>query len=137
MPPGRRFGRRDAIQQAVAALLLGGGLIVPGDVWVLAAGMEPHNTVAAFGFVGLAYIALYESEVDGIRPRHRAWRVAGVPVRFLTVVALGFGMPAALALGLGLPAVFDATPFVTLNAIVVAGVFATVIGAVADASGDA
>jgi uncharacterized membrane protein len=50
---------------------------------------------------------------------------------------VGFTMPALVALVLGVPAVFDATPFVALNAVVVVKVFATVVGAAADASGDA
>lgn len=132
----RLFGFRDATQQAVAALLSGGGLIVPGDVWVVAAGMELVHTVAAVAFIGLAYLALYGTDAETVRPRARAWTVAGVPVRFCSVVALGFLIPAVVALGLGLPAVFDAAPFATLNAVVVSGVFATVVGAVADASGD-
>jgi uncharacterized membrane protein len=143
----RRYRLADTAQQIVGGFLLAGPFVVTEEVWVLAAGMSWLQTAITFGIVlAIGYGALYKA--DDRDPDSES-EVGGVPVRFLSLVAVSYGSVLALALAFGAPATFvgDAggppvgvagvgldlrAAEVTLKAVSVGSVFSVVGAATAD-----
>ena len=124
----------DTAQQIVGGFLLSGPFVVTEEVWVLAQNMTVYHsfflvcTVMAIGYGGL-----YGADND--RDPRREAAIVGIPVRFISVIAVAFGSVALLAFSITAPDVFLsdlATPerfYVTSRAMSVAAIF-SVVGAV-------
>ncbi len=139
----RNFRLSDSAQQVVGGFLLAGPFVVTEEVWVLAANMTPVNALLAAGIVGaIGYGALYEADPD--RDPDRETEVGGVPLRFLSLMAVSFGSVAVLAVVFTAPRTFLveeevlADPstvdvaFTTLKAVTVGAIFSVVGAATAD-----
>jgi uncharacterized membrane protein len=145
--PRRRYKLADSAQQIVGGFLLAGPFVVTEEVWVLAAGMSWLQAAATFGIVlAIGYGALYKA--DDRNPDAES-EVGGIPVRFLSLVAVSYGSVFALAIAFGAPATFvgeTGGPLVgvagvdvdlravevTLKAVSVGSVFSVVGAATAD-----
>jgi Predicted membrane protein len=136
----------DTAQQTVGGFLLAGPFVVTEEVWVLAANMTVWHAVATVTIVaGIGYGALYKA--DGDRDPDSEAEVAGVPVRFLSLMAVSYGAVALLALAVTAPTTLGTTALstvgiddptsgqvagVTLKAISVGAIFSVVGAATAD-----
>ncbi|MEF8840349.1 MAG: DUF2391 family protein [Haloarculaceae archaeon] len=133
--PGRRFRNADIAQQVVGGFLLAGPFVVTEEVWVLAASMSLLQALLTVGIVfAIGYGALYKAED---RDPDREREVGGVPLRFLSLMAVAFGSVLVLALAFDAPGTFlEGTTaeraFVTGKAVSVGAVFSVVGAATAD-----
>ena len=124
----------DTAQQIVGGFLLAGPFVVTEEVWTLARNMTPFHSLFLVGAVmAIGYGGLYGADND--RDPNREAVVAGVPVRFISVMLVAFGSVGLLAFAVTAPTVFlgdlrpSARMAVTFQAISVAAVF-SVVGAV-------
>jgi uncharacterized membrane protein len=140
-PPKYRIA--DTAQQLVGGFLLAGPFVVTEEVWLLAASMTFVHTLAVVGIVvAIGYGALYKADDD--RDPDTEAEVAGVPVRFVSLMGVSFGSVAILAVAFTAPQTFlvgseilaDPTPravfLTTLKAVSVGAIFSVVGAATAD-----
>ena len=127
----------DTAQQVVGGFLLAGPFVVTEEVWVLARNMTwAHSAVTAIIVFAIGYGALYRADDD--RDPDREAELAGVPIRFISLMAVSFGSVAVLALTLTAPSTFlpDLAPAqqaeVTVRAVSVGAIFSVVGAATAD-----
>jgi uncharacterized membrane protein len=141
--PNRRFKFADTAQQVVGGFLLAGPFVVTEEVWVLAGDMTTVQAVITAGIVfAIGYGALYEAD-DGRDPDSEA-EVAGIPLRFVSLMGVAFGSVTILTLAVGAPGTFvpsvlgEAEPSTaalvgtTLKAVTVGAIFSVVGAATAD-----
>ena len=142
--PRSRYALADTAQQLVGGFLLAGPFVVTEEVWVLASNMTPYHAIATVGIVfAIGYGALYKADDD--RDPDREADVAGVPVRFLSLMLVSFGSVSILAFALSAPSTFlvgadtildDPTPLelaaTTAKAVAVGAIFSVVGAATAD-----
>ncbi|MDY6819042.1 MAG: DUF2391 domain-containing protein [Halobacteriales archaeon] len=137
----RRYGLADTAQQLVGGFLLAGPFVVTEEVWVLANNMTTGHTIVTVGIVfAIGYGALYKADDD--RDPDREAEIAGVPLRFISLMAISFGSVLILALALTAPTTFAATVggidttvalvAFTLKATSVGAIFSVVGAATAD-----
>jgi len=131
------FKLADIAQQVVGGFLLAGPFVVTEEVWVLASNMSwGHAAVTAAIVFAIGYGALYEADDD--RDPDREAEVAGVPLRFVSLMTVSFGSVAVLAVTLTAPSTFlpDLATAeriqVTVRAISVGAIFSVVGAATAD-----
>jgi uncharacterized membrane protein len=134
--PSRRFRTADIAQQVVGGFLLAGPFVVTAEVWELAASMSHLQGFLTVCIVlAIGYGALYKAED---RDPDREREVGGVPLRFLSLMAVSFGSVLILALVFDAPATFlpDHTGLdlmvVTSRAVSVGAIFSVVGAATAD-----
>ncbi|MEF8973713.1 MAG: DUF2391 domain-containing protein [Haloarcula sp.] len=138
-----RYRIADTAQQVVGGFLLAGPFVVTEEVWVLAENMSWYHAVVVVGIVfAIGYGALYEA--DAGRDIDTEAEVAGIPIRFVSLMVVAFGSVAVLAMALTAPDTFlveggilpDPTPttvaLTTLKAIIVGAIFSVVGAATAD-----
>ena len=136
-----RYRLADTAQQVVGGFLLAGPFVVTEEVWLLAHQMQSVHVLATVGIVfGIGYGALYEAD-DGRDPDREA-DVAGVPIRFVSlmgvaygavlVLALAFTAPTTFATQLDLGGNFVVVATLTAKAVCVGAIFSVVGAATAD-----
>ncbi|SEW17122.1 DUF2391 family protein [Natrinema salifodinae] len=134
----RQFRLADSAQQIVGGFLLAGPFVVTEEVWTLAGNMSDWQALGTVIVVfGIGYGALYAA--DATRDAEDEQDVAGVPVRFISLMIVSFGSVALLALLLDAPDTFlgdDQTTRTvaetTFRAVSVGSVFSVVGAATAD-----
>ncbi|QSG07968.1 DUF2391 domain-containing protein [Halapricum desulfuricans] len=124
----------DTAQQIVGGFLLSGPFVVTQEVWALALNMTVfHNVFIICIVVAIGYGGLYGADND--RDPGREAAVAGIPVRFISVLIVAFGSVGTLAFAVTAPSQFlgglalTDRLIVTFRAISVGAVF-SVVGAV-------
>ncbi|WP_436923308.1 DUF2391 family protein [Halosimplex amylolyticum] len=134
-PP--RYKLADTAQQVVGGFLLAGPFVVTEEVWTLAESMSWWHAAITVAIVfAIGYGALYEADDD--RDPDREAEVAGVPLRFVSLMLVAYGSVAVLALTLTAPSTFveNATTFeraqITARAVSVGAIFSVVGAATAD-----
>ncbi len=134
-PPTYRLA--DSAQQVVGGFLLAGPFVVTEEVWLLAQNMTwAHTMVTAVIVFAIGYGALYRA--DDNRDPDSEIELVGVPVRFVSLMAVSFGSVAVLALTLTAPSTFlgDLTFLervtVTVRAVTIGAIFSVVGAATAD-----
>ncbi len=141
----RRYRIADTAQQVVGGFLLAGPFVVTEEVWVLAANMSGFHAAAVAGIVvAIGYGALYEADAD--RDLDREAEVAGVPIRFVSLMLVAFGSVAVLATVFTAPQTFlvnggilaeptrTAVVLTTMKAVTVGAIFSVVGAATADSA---
>ncbi|WP_135821859.1 DUF2391 family protein [Halostella litorea] len=139
----KRYRIADSAQQVVGGFLLAGPFVVTEEVWVLAANMTFWHALVTVGIVaGIGYGALYKADA-GRDPDTEA-EVAGIPVRFVSLMLVSYGSVFVLALALTAPTTFlveaeiltDPTRtgvvLTTIKAVSVGAIFSVVGAATAD-----
>jgi uncharacterized membrane protein len=100
----RRFALSDTVQQIVGGFLLAGPFVVTEEVWVLAAGMSSIQALVTVVIVlGIGYGALYKADD---RNPDRETEVGGIPVRFISLIAVSYLSVLILALAFNAPETF-------------------------------
>jgi uncharacterized membrane protein len=100
----RRFALSDTVQQIVGGFLLAGPFVVTEEVWVLAESMSVTQALATVVIVlGIGYGALYKADD---RNPDRETEVGGVPVRFISLIAVSYLSVFILALAFNAPETF-------------------------------
>ena len=135
--PLTRYALADTAQQLVGGFLLAGPFVVTEEVWVLADNMRTVHVVATVAIVfGIGYAALYKADAD--RDPDSEIDVAGIPVRFISLIGVAYGSVLLLALAFSAPDAFveSATPLdrwrTTVKAASVGAVFSVIGAATAD-----
>jgi len=101
----KRYAYADTAQQVVGGFVLAGPFVVTEEVWLLASRMQYYHAVATVLMVAIiGYGALYKADDD--RDPDREAEVAGVPVRFISLMAVSFGSVVVLSLALTAPTTF-------------------------------
>ena len=132
----RRFAFADTAQQVVGGFLLAGPFVVTEEVWTLARHMTAYHSLLTVGVVAvIGYGALYAAD-DGRDPDREA-DVRGVPLRFLSLMAVSYGSVLLLALLLSAPGTFldgglSYVAATTLKATGVGAIFSVIGAATAD-----
>ena len=126
----QRFRLADSAQQYVGGFLLAGPFVVTEEVWELASGMGQLQTALTVVLVSLiGYGALYRADTK--RDADAEQQVAGVPLRFISLLFVSFSSVVILALIFNAPATFvGAPPAVELRTIATVTFRATSVGAV-------
>ncbi|WP_018257222.1 DUF2391 family protein [Halomicrobium katesii] len=140
-PP--RYRIADTAQQLVGGFLLAGPFVVTEEVWVLAANMTGYHALLVVAIVfAIGYGALYKADDD--RDPDTEAEVAGIPIRFVSLMGVSFGSVAILAVAFTAPQTFlveaeilaeptQRTVFLTtLKAVSVGAIFSVVGAATAD-----
>jgi uncharacterized membrane protein len=132
-----RYKVADTAQQVVGGFLLAGPFVVTEEVWVLARNMTVLHALVTVGIVAaIGYGALYKADDD--RDPDREAEVAGIPVRFVSLMGVAYGSVAVLAVAFTAPETFLgdleglAQMAVTARAISVGAIFSVVGAATAD-----
>jgi uncharacterized membrane protein len=132
-----RYRIADTAQQVVGGFLLAGPFVVTEEVWGLARNMTWAHALVTVGIVfAIGYGALYEADDD--RDPDTEAEIAGVPVRFVSLMGVSFGSVAVLAFTLTAPSTFlpELTGAerlaVTARAVGVGAIFSVVGAATAD-----
>jgi len=133
-----KFRLADSAQQIVGGFLLAGPFVVTEEVWTLAGSMSDLQGILTVTIVSLiGYAALYRADTK--RDPDSEQQVAGIPIRFISLLVVSFGSVAILALVFDAPATFLgdelSTPVLvetTFKAISVGSVFSVVGAATAD-----
>ncbi|WP_459194575.1 DUF2391 family protein [Halosimplex sp. J119] len=134
-----RYKLADTAQQVVGGFLLAGPFVVTEEVWTLADNMSWWHAAITVAIVfAIGYGALYEADDD--RDPDREAEVAGVPLRFVSLMLVSFGSVAILALTLTAPSTFLTDPGlttaeragITARAVSVGAIFSVVGAATAD-----
>jgi uncharacterized membrane protein len=100
----RRFALSDTVQQIVGGFLLAGPFVVTEEVWVLAAGMSSVQALVTVVIVlAIGYGALYKADD---RNPDRETEVGGIPVRFISLIAVSYLSVLILALAFNAPETF-------------------------------
>jgi uncharacterized membrane protein len=135
--PGRRFKTADIAQQVVGGFLLAGPFVVTEEVWELASNMGVIHVASTVAIVfAIGYAALYKA--DAGRDPDRELDVAGVPVRFISLMAVSYGSVLLLSLTFAAPETFVGTGTAldkwttTAKAASVGAVFSVIGAATAD-----
>ena len=139
----RRYRVADTAQQVVGGFLLAGPFVVTEEVWVLAANMTWYHAAAVVAIVfAIGYGALYKADDD--RDIEREAEVAGVPIRFVSLMLVAFGSVTVLATVFTAPEAFlveggilpnptrASVALTTLKAVAVGAIFSVVGAATAD-----
>jgi len=127
----RIFGFDDLTQQIVGGFILSGPFVVTEEVWSLAAAMGSIQwALTVLVVFGIGYGALYQADDD--RDPDIEETVAGLPVRFISLVSVSFLSVAILALVFGAPTTFGATNATTGKAVSIGAIFSVVGAATAD-----
>ncbi|MDF9744941.1 DUF2391 family protein [Natrinema salsiterrestre] len=101
----RDFRLADSAQQTVGGFLLAGPFVVTEEVWVLAGNMHISQALVIVAIVfSIGYAALYKA--DTTRDLDDEQEVAGVPLRFISLMVVTFGSVSVLALLFGAPGTF-------------------------------
>jgi uncharacterized membrane protein len=100
----RRFALADTAQQVVGGFLLAGPFVVTEEVWVLARSMSVFQGLVTGAIVlAVGYGALYKADD---RDPDREREVGGVPVRFISLIAVAYLSVFILALAFDAPGTF-------------------------------
>jgi len=134
----RRFRPADSAQQVVGGFLLAGPFVVTEEVWVLAGNMTVFHALAVVGLVfAIGYATLYKADTK--RNEDEEQNIAGVPLRFISLMAVSFGSVTILALLFSAPSTFlesvetqREVALITFKAVSVGAVFSVVGAATAD-----
>ncbi|WP_348609057.1 hypothetical protein [Halobaculum rarum] len=130
-PPGR-FDLADLTQQVLGAVLIAGGLLIPGDIWEVAAGMSLVHAAAGVALgLSLTYIAL--STTVERRDSHER-PIAGFPLRFASTVAVALAVSLLFVLIYDLPLDGENSLVETAKAVLLATFFSALVAAVADSA---
>jgi uncharacterized membrane protein len=138
-----RYRVADTAQQVVGGFLLAGPFVVTEEVWLLADRMQwVHVLTTIVVVLGIGYGALYEAD-DDRDPENEA-EVAGVPVRFVSLMLVAYGSVLVLALAVTAPSTFatelgvgtdlGAVAELTAKAVCVGAIFSVVGAATADSA---
>jgi len=134
----REFRLADSAQQLVGGFLLAGPFVVTEEVWVLAGNMRPVQALATVCVVfAIGYATLYKADTNRDPDDER--NVAGIPIRFISLMLVSFGSVTILALLFGAPGTFIGTDrtsaevvVTTFSAVSIGSVFSVVGAATAD-----
>jgi uncharacterized membrane protein len=143
----RRYAISDTSQQIVGGFLLAGPFVVTEEVWILARSMSTVQAAITVAIVfGVGYGALYKA--DEGRDPDREREVAGIPLRFISLIlvayvsvfilAVAFDAPMTFVETSGSPVVvgsvtvYPAVVSVTLKAVSVGAIFSVIGAATAD-----
>lgn len=130
----KRYVPADSAQQLVGGFLLAGPFVVTEEVWRLAANMSHGQTLAAIVLVvTIGYGALYKTnkDRDPTDPEREA-QFGGVPIRFLSLVAISYLSVTTLVLLFAAPETFEVSLVVTGKAICIGAIFSVIGAATAD-----
>lgn len=134
-----RFRVADSAQQIVGGFLLAGPFVVTEEVWLLASGMNVFQAVLTAGVVAtIGYATLYRADTG--RDPSAEQDIAGIPVRFLSLMVVAFGSVLLLAVLFDAPDTFLVEEGIvgrelwitTFKAVSVGAVFSVVGAATAD-----
>ena len=100
----RRFALADTAQQVVGGFLLAGPFVVTEEVWVLARSMSVFQGLLTFLIVlAIGYGTLYKADN---RDPDREVDIAGVPLRFVSLVLVSYFSVFILAIAFDAPGTF-------------------------------
>ncbi len=127
----RIFGFDDVAQQIVGGFILSAPFVVTEEVWHLAAAMSwVQLAITVFMVVTIGYGTLYRATED--RDADREESIAGLPIRFISLIVISYLSVAILAFVFSAPATFGAGPVTTIKAISIGAIFSVVGAATAD-----
>lgn len=128
---GRIFGLDDVAQQVVGGFILSAPFVVTEEVWSLAATMNQVQwAITVLMVLGVGYGTLYRATGDRDPAQERA--IAGVPLRFVSLILISYLSVSMLAFVFNAPETFEATTETTLKAISIGAIFGVVGAATAD-----
>lgn len=88
--PGKRFKIADVFQQMIGGFLLAGPFVVEGSVWEMARNMQNYQAgILTLIFLAVGYGTLYKADKD--REPGKEAKFLGVPVRFISLIAVSYG----------------------------------------------
>jgi uncharacterized membrane protein len=128
---GRIFGADDLAQQIVGGFVLSAPFVVTEEVWTLAGEMTWfHGGLTVLVVLLIGYGTLYGADHD--RDPEREASVAGVPLRYLSLLFVSYLSVTILAVLFDAPATFGSSTGTTLRAVSIGSIFGVIGAATAD-----
>lgn len=128
---GKRFKLADSFQQMVGGFLLAGPFVVEGGVWEMAKNMANYQSgILVTMVLAIGYSTLYKADKDRI-PGQEV-KLLGIPVRFISLIAISYSAVIILTLVLSGPFTNGAYFVQTLRLTSIAAVFSVIGAATAD-----
>ncbi len=128
---GRIFGVDDLVQQIVGGFVLSAPFVVTEEVWSLASGMTwIQGAVTVLMVLAIGYGTLYRADHD--RDPDSEESIAGLPLRFVSLLCIAYLSVAILVVVFSAPATFGASTATTVKAISIGAIFSVVGAATAD-----
>jgi uncharacterized membrane protein len=128
---GRLFGLDDLAQQIVGGVVLSAPFVVTEEVWSLAASMSWLQWgITVLMVVVIGWGALYRADAD--REAESEESIAGLPLRFVSLVCIAYGSVALLAVVFDAPGTFGADVATSVRAVSIGAIFSVVGAATAD-----
>ncbi|MHA2503670.1 MAG: DUF2391 family protein [Candidatus Kariarchaeaceae archaeon] len=129
--PKKKFRLADTAQQMVGAIILSGPFIVTEEVWRIAFNMNWIQFFLVLAIGGsIGYFALFKA--DKTRDATTEQNVAGVPVRFISLLAVAYFSVLLIILVIGAHTTFLADFETLLHTLGICGLFSIVGAATAD-----
>ena len=127
----RIFGSDDLAQQIVGGFILSAPFVVTEEVWSLAASMNDSRWAATVLLaLAIGYGTLYRAVDD--RDADEEASIAGLPLRFVSLVFISYLSVTTLAVLFAAPETFGATRATTAKAVSIGAIFSVVGAATAD-----
>lgn len=127
----RIFGVDDLAQQTVGGIILSAPFVVTEEVWILAAAMTGVQwAITVFIVIVIGYGTLYRADHD--RDPDSEESIGGLPVRFVSLIAISYLSVTILTFVFDAPSTFGATSATTVKAISIGAIFSVVGAATAD-----
>lgn len=115
----------------VGGFLLAGPFVVEGGVWEMAKTMNNYQSgLLVLMVLTIGYSALYKADKD--RVVSQEVKLLGIPVRFISLIAVSYSAVVILTLVLSGPATNTANLIETLRLVSIATVFSVIGAATAD-----
>jgi uncharacterized membrane protein len=128
---GRVFGVDDLAQQIVGGFILSAPFVVTEEVWTLAATMNWIQWLITVCMVlAIGYGTLYQADDD--RDAEREESIAGLPLRFVSLILISYLSVTTLAFVFAAPETFGAAPWTTVKSVSIGAIFSVVGAATAD-----
>lgn len=128
---GRIFGLDDLAQQIVGGFILSAPFVVTEEVWSLADSMSTLQwAITVLLVLSIGYGTLYQADDD--RDPDEEASIFGIPLRYLSLIAISYLSVTILALVFNAPVTFDKGVPTTAKAISIGAIFSVVGAATAD-----
>jgi len=128
---GKNFKLADSFQQMVGGFLLAGPFVVEGGVWEMAKTMGDLQAGVLVSMVlAIGYSALYKADKDRVIEKEAHF--LGVPIRFISLIAVSYGAVIVLTVVLSGSATNGASFIESLRLVSIATLFSVIGAATAD-----
>ncbi|MDY6774894.1 MAG: DUF2391 domain-containing protein [Halobacteria archaeon] len=126
-----RYVLADTAQQTVGGFILGGPFVMAEEIWNMAENVSSlHLAATVLIVLGIGYTALYEADEERDPDTEKSF--LGIPLRFISLVAVSYLSVGIIAVVVSAPQTFGADVTTGVKAVMISTIFSVVGAATAD-----